>query len=91
VAVVSIISLLVAVAGVAFGVFQWTRQGGRVRVQVDEGQADLCLRVVVDAPTPVHMNGIVYQLNERWLHLSPKGPRPNRRIENARVDLQAFL
>lgn len=69
--VVSAISLAVAVAGVAFGVYQWSRQRGRVRVQVDEGQAELYLRVVVDAPTPVHVNGIAYQMKARgrWRRL----------------------
>lgn len=68
---VSVISLLVAVAGVGFGIYQWMRQRGRVRVQVDEGQSDLYLRVIVDAPAPVHVNGMSYQIKARgrWRRL----------------------
>jgi hypothetical protein len=60
-----VISLIVAAAGVAFGVYQWSRQRGRVRVQVDGGQAELYLRIVVDAPTPVHVYGIGYRVKGR--------------------------
>jgi hypothetical protein len=63
--VVSAISLLVAAAGVVFGIYQWGRQRGRVRVQVDEIQAEMYLRVIIDAPTPVHVNGIAYQIKAR--------------------------
>jgi hypothetical protein len=86
--VVSLISLIVAAAGVAFGVYQWRQQRGHVRVQIDGGQAELYLRVVVDAPTPVHVNGIGYRVKGRgylrrllhWLDKSCySGPAPLRR------------
>jgi hypothetical protein len=86
--VVSVISLIVAAAGVAFGVYQWRRQRGHVRVQIDGVQSVLYLRVVVDAPTPVHVNGIGYRVKGRghlrrllrWLNKSSySGPAPVRR------------
>lgn len=88
ISVVSVISLIVAAAGVAFGVYRWNRQRGHVRVQVDGGQAELYLRVVVDAPTPVHVNGIGYRVKghghlRRLLHWLDKscydGSAPLRR------------
>ena len=85
---VSVIAVIVAAAGVAFGVYQWSRQRGHVRVQIDGGQRELYLRVVVDAPTPVHVNGIAYRVKGRghirrllsWLEKSCyDGPAPLRR------------
>jgi hypothetical protein len=63
--VVTAVSLLIGIAGVAFGVHQWRQQRGRTRVQLDEAQGRLILRVVVDAPTPVHVNGISYMISAR--------------------------
>ena len=70
--VVSVISLIVATVGVAFGIYQWSRQRGHVRVEIDGGQADLYLRVVVDTPTPVYVSGIAYcvKARGRWRRLA---------------------
>lgn len=85
--VVPVISLIVAAAGAGFGVYQWSQQRGRVRIQIDGGQAELYLRVVVDAPTPVHVNGVGYRVKgrghlRRLLHWLDKscydGPAPLR-------------
>lgn len=60
------ITVTMAIAGVLFGVYQWRRQRGRILVRVDEGQAELYVRVVVDAPTPVHVNAMWFQVKGRW-------------------------
>jgi hypothetical protein len=63
--VTTVVSLLIGVAGVMFGVYQWRQQRGRTRVQIDEAQGRLILRVVVDAPAPIHVNGILYTIRAR--------------------------
>lgn len=71
---ISLLTLLVAVAGVLFGVYQWRRQRGRIRIDLDEVQDRMYIRVVVDAPTPIHLRGIAYQIRARgWLLRLIKG------------------
>lgn len=61
----STLHLVVAAAAAGFGVYQWSRQRGRVRVQLLGSQSALHLSVVVDAPTSVRVNGLNFHVKGR--------------------------
>src|SRR5207245_1911663 len=83
--VLAIVSLIFGFVGLAFGVYQWLQQRGRVRVEVDEIQSTIYVRVVVDAPAPVHVSGIGFTISargrlrrllRRWLPDDAYGAQP---------------
>jgi hypothetical protein len=54
--------VLVSIAALIFGIYQWKRQHGSIRLELNESQATIHLRICVGSPIPITVNGIRYEL-----------------------------
>jgi hypothetical protein len=80
-------SVAVSIISLLFGIYQWRKQRGDVRIELQEIQATIYIKICANSPAQITVNGIAYQVRARRLGLSRFFSELRRNENETRVPL----